>query len=109
MKAAAKAAAQAAPVPDGAAVLRLGQVLDLNAAGPLANELLALRGSALEVDASAVERMGAQCLQVLLSARLTWDADGADFAVVAASEEFTSTLALLGAPIDLHLNSRELA
>ena len=103
MKAAAKSAAKRA------AVLRLGQVLDLNAAGPLAGEFLALRGSAVEVDASAVERMGAQCLQVLLSARMTWDADGAAFAVVAASEEFNATLALLGAPINLHLNSRELA
>lgn len=97
------------PAPDSAAVLRLGQVLDLNAAGPLANEFLALRGRDLEVDASAVERLGAQCLQVLLSARRTWDADGAAFAVIAPSDEFTSTLALLGAPIDQHLNSRELA
>ena len=102
MKAAAKTAKKAA-------VLRLGQVLDLNAASPLLGEFLALRGSAVEVDASAVERLGAQCLQVLLSARMTWDADGASFAVVAPSEEFSATLALLGAPIDLHLNSRELA
>ena len=93
---------------DSAAVVRLGQVLDLNAAGPLANELLALRGRDLEVDASAVERLGAQCLQVLLSARATWDADGAGFAVVSPSNEFTSTLALLGAPIDQHFNPREL-
>ena len=97
------------PAPESAAVLRLGQVLDLNAAGPLANEFLALRGQALEVDASAVERMGAQCLQVLLSARATWDADGAAFAVISPSDEFTSTLALLGAPIDQHFNPRELS
>ena len=108
MRAAAKAA-KAAPALESASVIRLGQVLDLNAAGPLATEFLALRGGAVEVDASAVERMGAQCLQVLLSARLTWDADGAGFAVVAPSEEFTSTLALLGAPNDLHIKSRELA
>jgi len=91
------------------AVLQLGPVLDLNAAGPLVGELVALRGRDLEVDASAVERLGAQCLQVLLSARRTWDADGAAFAVVSASDEFTATLALLGAPLDQQLNSRELA
>ena len=71
--------------------------------------ILALRGRDVEVDASAVERVGAQCLQVLLSARATWDADGAAFAVVQASDEFTSTLALLGAPIDQHFNPRELS
>ena len=98
-----------APVQESAAVVRLGQVLDLNAAAPLVTEFLALRGRNIDVDASAVERLGAQCLQVLLSARRTWDADGAEFAVVSPSSEFTSTLALLGAPIDQHFNSRELS
>ena len=98
------------PAPDSSALLRLGQVLDLNAAAPLANELLSLRGRDVDVDASAVERVGAQCLQVLLSARATWDADGRAFALVAPSSEFTSTLALLGAPIGQHFNSsRELS
>ncbi|MDB5448135.1 MAG: cheX protein [Phenylobacterium sp.] len=97
------------PAPESSSVLRLGQVLDLNAAAPLATELLSLRGRDVEVDASAVERLGAQCLQVLLSARATWDADGLSFALVAPSSEFTSTLALLGAPIGQHFNSRELS
>ncbi|CAN7452074.1 STAS domain-containing protein [Phenylobacterium sp. LjRoot225] len=97
------------PAPESAAVLRLGQVLDLNAAGPLAHELLALRGRNVDVDASAVERLGAQCLQVLLSAHATWSTDGAAFALVSPSDEFTTTLALLGAPIDQHFNSRELS
>lgn len=97
------------PAPDSSAVVRLGPVLDLNAASPLAAELLALRGRDVAVDASAVERLGAQCLQVLLSARRTWDADGAAFAVVSASDDFTTTLALLGGRLDQHFNSRELA
>lgn len=97
------------PAPQSAAVLQLSQVLDLNAAAPLMNEFLALRGRNVDVDASAVERLGAQCLQVLLSARRTWDADGAEFSVVSPSSEFTSTLALLGAPIERHFNSRELS
>jgi chemotaxis protein CheX len=94
---------------EATAVVRLGQVLDLNAAGPLAHELLAQRGHNLSVDASAVERLGAQCMQVLLSAKATWTADGAAFAVVAASDEFTTTTALLGAPYDVHFNDRELS
>jgi chemotaxis protein CheX len=95
--------------PEGAAVIRLGQVLDLNAAGPLAHELLGLRGRNVDIDASAVERLGAQCLQVLLSAHATWNTDGTTFSVVSPSDEFTTTLALLGAPIDQHFNSRELS
>ena len=97
------------PASDSSALVRLSSVLDLNAASPLAAELLALRGRDVAVDASAVERLGAQCLQVLLSARRTWDADGAAFAVVSPSDDFTTTLALLGAQFDQHLNSRELA
>ena len=104
-----KSAPAPAPAPESAAVLKLAQVLDLNAAGPLVTEFLAVRGRNVDIDASCVERLGAQCLQVLLSARRTWDADGAEFSVVSPSSEFTSTLALLGAPIDQHFNSRELS
>ena len=95
--------------PPDETVVRLAEVLDLNAAGPLARQLMAVRGRNVRVDASAVSRMGAQCLQVLLSARATWNADGASFALVSASSEFASTLALLGAPIERHFNSRELS
>ena len=42
--------------------------LDLSAAGPLAASLLRRRGSPLALDGSAVERLGGQCLQVLLAA-----------------------------------------
>lgn len=75
----------------------LGANLGLMAAGPLAADLLARRGQDLGLDASGVTRLGGQCLQVLLSARATWQADGHAFTVVAASPEFTETSALLGA------------
>ena len=55
-----------------AARIELPEILDLGAAGPLAAEFLSHRGEALCVDASRVERMGGQCLQVLLSAANTW-------------------------------------
>ena len=93
----------------GPAIVRLGPVLDLNAAGPLAAELLALRGADVEVDASAVGRLGAQCLQVLLSARATWAEDGFAFAIVAASPELMAVLELLGAPLDPHFQPLELS
>ena len=92
---------------NGPAVLRLRQQLDLNAAAPLAAELLALRGSDLEVDASAVRRMGALCLQVLLSARASWRDDGFAFAITGVSAEFTAVLDLLGAPIEPHFQPWE--
>ena len=75
----------------------LPAVLDLNAAGPLASVLLARRGSPLVVDGSAVERMGAQCLQVLLAARQTWEADGLSFQLAAPSNAMTEALAAFGA------------
>jgi chemotaxis protein CheX len=93
----------------GPANVRLGQVLDLTAAAPLAAELLAHRGRDVEVDATAVSRMGAQCLQVLLSARTTWREDGAAFAIVTPSEEFAAVLELLGAPLDQHFQASELS
>lgn len=59
-----------------AAAVVLPAVLDIRAAGPLQAEILGLRGQPLTLDASAVERLGGLCLQVLLSARSTWAADG---------------------------------
>jgi anti-anti-sigma regulatory factor len=53
----------------GAASLILADCLDLTAAAPLKAQLLAARGTPLSLDASAVRRIGAQCLQVLLAAR----------------------------------------
>ena len=46
----------------------LDSVLDLRAAAPLADEFKARRGADINIDASNVERLGAQCAQVLLSA-----------------------------------------
>ena len=79
-------------------VVRLPEVLGMEAAGPLAGELLACRGRPMRVDASAVERIGALCLQVLLSARKTWTADGVPMAVDQPSPNFQDALVLIGAP-----------
>ena len=85
-----------------AARIELAEILDLNAASPLAVEFLRHRGEALSVDASRVARIGGQCLQVLLSAVNTWRADAVPFAIVGASSGFTDGLARLGvAPAEL--------
>jgi chemotaxis protein CheX len=77
--------------------LSLAPILDLNAAGPLAEALTERRGQALVLDGSAVQRLGGPCLQVLLSAKATWDADGQSLTLAAPSPEFTAALALMGA------------
>jgi chemotaxis protein CheX len=79
------------------ALVDLVDVLDLTAARPLASELTALRGRSVRLNAAGVERLGALCLQVLLSARLTWAADGTPFSVANPSAAFTEQAARLGA------------
>jgi chemotaxis protein CheX len=79
------------------AIIALPAVLDLKAARPLASELLARRGGALCLDASRVERLGALCLQVLLSARLTWDADGKPLTLKDPSPVFEEQFRRFGA------------
>lgn len=70
--------------------------LDMSAAGPLARSLIALRGADAVLDAGAVQRVGAQCVQVLLSAARTWGADGRGFAIQNPTPEFLEGLAMLG-------------
>ncbi|QYF86190.1 STAS domain-containing protein [Brevundimonas sp. PAMC22021] len=79
------------------AVLTLGPVLDLRAAEPLKAELLSRRGKAVALDASGVDRLGGLSLQVLLSARKTWAADGQPFTVQAASDAFATQWEAFGA------------
>jgi chemotaxis protein CheX len=78
--------------------LILAEVLDLNAAEPLKAELLALRGHDLTLDASAVDRLGGLCLQILMSARKTWAEDGVNLNLGSVSQYWTEQWAALGAP-----------
>jgi chemotaxis protein CheX len=77
--------------------LTLGPVLDLRAAAPLRAALLERRGEAMDIDASAVERLGGLCLQVLLSARRAWAEDGLPFAISSHSDSFREAMRLFGA------------
>jgi chemotaxis protein CheX len=84
----------------------LAEALDLPAAAPLAADLLIRRGQEVTLDASNVRRLGGQCLQVLLAARATWQADGQIFRIVTASSDFAEGSALLGAgDLALHQDS----
>ena len=82
------------------ATVELPAHLDLTAAAPLHERLLALRGEAVGIDASKVESLGGQCLQVLLSAVVTWKADMVELSFVKASAGFENGLRLLGLSVD---------
>ena len=79
------------------AVLALPAVLDIRAAEPLQANLMAVRGQPVTLDASQVERLGGLCLQVLLSARCTWAADGHDLTLAPDNAAFTDQWAAFGA------------
>lgn len=77
-------------------ILKLPEILDLNAAGRLHEQMLAHRGGNISIDASEVSRIGAQCVQVLLSAAQSWRSERQQFRVDQASDAFVKTLQLLG-------------
>jgi chemotaxis protein CheX len=79
--------------------VHLPEILDIRAASPLTGELLNARGRHLTIDASNVRKLGAQCVQVLLSARATWTADGYSLVVIEPSESFLDSLQTLGVAI----------
>lgn len=80
--------------------LALAPVLDLNEASALHAKLLELRGNGVEIDASAVERVGALCVQVLMAAAKTWDEDKQPFTLTTMSDAFTKTTQLIGVDVD---------
>jgi chemotaxis protein CheX len=87
----------AAANPDAAFRMRLTETLDLRAAAPLARDLLAARGHTLAIDAGEVRRLGGLCLQVLLSADLTWARDGVAMRIEAPSPAFCEAVSMFGA------------
>lgn len=77
-------------------ILKLPETLDLNAATGVHKQLIGLKGNSVEIDASDVRKSGAQCIQVLMAAKKTWDADDKSLVIGAMSEAFENTLKLLG-------------
>jgi chemotaxis protein CheX len=78
-------------------ILVLDPILDLKASAQLKASLLERRGTPLTLDASAVQRLGGLCLQVLLAARRTWTEDGQSMAIGPRSDAFTEALELFRA------------
>ncbi|MGV6819205.1 MAG: STAS domain-containing protein [Parvularcula sp.] len=76
-----------------------GSLVHANA-GALLDEFKARAGTPLNVDASDVEFLGGQCLQVLVAASRKWADDGAGFEIVEQSEAFCEGLSRLGLDIE---------
>jgi chemotaxis protein CheX len=86
--------------------LSLEKVLDLNEASALHGKLMSMRGSDVAVDASSVERAGALCVQVLMSAAKTWEEEKHSFTFSKISDALAKTMQLIGVNYD-HLLAKE--
>lgn len=86
-----------------AKTLSLDSVLDLNAAGSLHTKLLGLRGSDLVIDASAVEKVGTPCIQVIMSAQKTWESENKSLTFSKMSDPLMKTMQLSGVNYELML------
>ena len=80
----------------GSGNIKLPPVLDLNEASTLQGQLMNMRGSDIVLDASGVERVGVQCVQVLVAGARAWGQDQKSFLVEKASQSFEKTMQLIG-------------
>ena len=80
--------------------LKLAAALDIRSARPLYDALKEKRGTDVRLDASEVSLVGAQCLQVLVSAVASWKADGCEIDFVEPSAAFIDGVDRLGVSFD---------
>lgn len=79
-----------------ARTLTLNSRLDATAATSLLNALLTKRGAPLDLRVDQVERITTPALQVLLSAAVTWRADGHRLRLTSSSEALAEAVRTLG-------------
>lgn len=90
--------------------LKLSDRLDLSQVAKIAQDFAGHRHEDLSIDASGVTHLGALGLQLLLSARNSWRAEGKTFEVAPRSEEFDAALASFGfKPEDFHTSQERVA
>ena len=76
--------------------LLLPDRLDSSTAEIVLREFISRRGRPLVVDAAGVRRVGAQSLQILVSAGRTWKVDGMPLSFLNPSKELLDAVSLLG-------------
>ena len=84
----------------------LANSLDIREAQPLAAEIHQNSNNSIDLDASNVKRLGALCLQVILSARKTSQENGQTLSIKSPSTAFLEDLETFGITID-NLNCQE--
>ena len=84
----------------------LEKVLDLNEATALHGKLMGLRGNDVALDASAVERASALCIQVLMAASKTWEEEKHAFTFSKMSDALAKTMQLIGVNYE-HMLAKE--
>lgn len=82
--------------PPLAAEIALEPRLTSSYAADLYAKIKAMRGSPINMDASNVTGLGAQCLAVLLAAREAWMSDEMGFEIKNPSSEFNESLTVFG-------------
>lgn len=81
--------------------LPLPETFDRKAVSAFARTLLDHRGADTVLDASGVQRMGALAVEMLISARKQWQADGKALSIRDASDPFVTSLEAVGASVQL--------
>ncbi|ARO14842.1 chemotaxis protein CheX [Ketogulonicigenium robustum] len=65
----------------------------------MAAQLLPHRGTALQLDAQPVQRIGGLGVEVLLVARKQWESDGVPFTISGWTLDAAATLQVMGAEV----------
>ncbi len=86
-------------------IMTLPEQLDYSTCEEIAEALEHLRDTPVSLNASDVRHVGGLGVQLLVSIKMQWLKDGADFEVVAPSSAFVQALNLLGVPEDLFQES----
>jgi chemotaxis protein CheX len=85
-----------AAAPSPSHILTLPAALDLDVAATLSRTLNNCRGEDVVIDASYVQKLGAQCFQVLHAAQQTWKADNRLFTLINGSARLVEELSGCG-------------
>jgi anti-anti-sigma regulatory factor len=88
------------PIPDDhpqtSLVVELPPQLDLSACEELSDAFEHLRDTSVALNAAHVKYVGGLAIQLLCAAKCQWAKDGADFAIIDASDAFIQGLCDLG-------------
>ena len=83
-------------MPEDSITLRLADKLGSGLAAELKELLQGNLGRPVTLDAANVSHLGAQSLQVLLSAKRYWEKSGIHFEIAPVSDQFAEALELFG-------------